>query len=1061
MDDYGLNYSILSITAPGVNFLASKPKKAQALARELNHILHDYTQTHPTKLGALCLLPLPNVKHALAEISYCLDELDFDGVGLYTNYNGLYLGDERLDPVFQALNERNATVFVHPTIPGCQAATLGYGGPLTEYPFDTIRAVENMLLTGQRQRYPNVTMIFPHGGGAIPYLAGRIAGVATLDELGALDPAHTIAQLRGYYFDTASAYSAIQLQALKAFGGVGRIVTGTDFPYVPVNQAKPGLASIQANGGFNSSEMGRINNGNVLSIFPRIRDKLRLLHIGLALLLLSLYLLRLITNRFKSGLRDIPGPALAKHTRLWKLYSVWKGDHHTTEINLHRKYGPLVRIGPNHVSVGDPSAIPIIYGLNQGFTKTGFYPIQSISWEKRPQMNLFSTRDEAFHRSQKRPVANAYSMTSLLEMEDAVDSCTHLFMNRLREFSAHKTAVDLGTWLQYYAFDVIGEVTFAKKLGFLEEGRDVDDMMETIQGILQYASLCGQIPDAHPFLLGNPLFPVFIPSMESWNQVLQFTLKALNARVSLGKDQDNMQEHRPDAGNDMLSRWLAIHRSDPQKLSKRDIIVHTSTNVFAGSDTTAIALRAIFYLLLRHPSALAKVQNEIDTADKQGKLSNPISYRESVMHFPYLAAVFKEAMRLHPSVGLILERHVPPQGASIAGKHIPAGTVVGINAWVLHQNPDVYPNPEVFVPERWLESSPAELKAMEQSFFAFGAGSRTCIGKNISLMEMHKIVPQILREFEVRLHEPEREWKTRNVWFVQQEGLVRQSKLLSPRNTSLLTQRQQPRLNHLNQPLDMLPRTHEPTLQPKTLKHDLYVRHFNIPQEPAHDNAPPERTQRTKTRSQQRTRLDSRRRKVKIRIRVPSTRCLAEELAIPCRIVRDSNRPQAKPVSSVDFLQRGERVCIPTSSNDSGTHRQRHSHGSATITPSSRRDDDDLARFDIHLGQPAKRHKEHRHQSQLREAVPQAPHEDILVQRVEVLQREARVLGVRGVTPFPVHQFLCCGRPAVEAVQDGLVGGVPRADHSGDSVRTDLEYASDGAVARGHGEGEWVGTGAV
>jgi hypothetical protein len=89
----------------------------------------------------------------------------------------------------------------------------------------------------------------------------------------------------------------------------------------------------------------------------------------LALLLLSVYLLRLITNRFKSGLRDIPGPTLAKYTRLWKLYSVWKGDHHTTEISLHRKYGPLVRIGPNHISVGDPASIPIIYGLNQGFTK--------------------------------------------------------------------------------------------------------------------------------------------------------------------------------------------------------------------------------------------------------------------------------------------------------------------------------------------------------------------------------------------------------------------------------------------------------------------------------------------------------------------------------------------------------------------------------------------------------------------------------------------------------------------------------------------------------------------
>jgi hypothetical protein len=85
--------------------------------------------------------------------------------------------------------------------------------------------------------------------------------------------------------------------------------------------------------------------------------------------ILALLILRLLANRFKRGLRDIPGPAIAKYSRLWKFYSVWKGDHHLTEIDLHRKHGSLVRIGPNHISVGDPSAISTIYGLNRGFTK--------------------------------------------------------------------------------------------------------------------------------------------------------------------------------------------------------------------------------------------------------------------------------------------------------------------------------------------------------------------------------------------------------------------------------------------------------------------------------------------------------------------------------------------------------------------------------------------------------------------------------------------------------------------------------------------------------------------
>lgn len=86
-------------------------------------------------------------------------------------------------------------------------------------------------------------------------------------------------------------------------------------------------------------------------------------------ILLAAVALHLLRNRFKRGLRDIPGPTAAKYTRLWKLHSVWKGDHHNTAIDLHRKYGSLVRIGPKHVSVGDPDAIPVIYGLNKGFTK--------------------------------------------------------------------------------------------------------------------------------------------------------------------------------------------------------------------------------------------------------------------------------------------------------------------------------------------------------------------------------------------------------------------------------------------------------------------------------------------------------------------------------------------------------------------------------------------------------------------------------------------------------------------------------------------------------------------
>lgn len=255
--------------------------------------------------------------------------------------------------------------------------------------------------------------------------------------------------------------------------------------------------------------------------------------------------------------------------------------------------------------------------------------------------------------------------------------------------------------------------------------------------------------------------------METWNEVVNFTVKAVKSKSKAFERDAELDAETLEAEGDMLSRWSALMLSG--KMSSRDIIVHLSANVFAGSDTTAIAARAVFYFLMKNPDKMKKLQQQIDEADKAGRLKNAISYKETMTYLPYLEAVIKEAMRLHPSVGLILERHVPPSGATICGQHMPGGTVVGINAWVLHHDPSVYESPNSFWPERWLEASPEKLRDMEQSFFAWGSGSRTCMGKNMALIALHKIVPLVLREFDLTI---EGDWKTTNKWFVQQEGLV-------------------------------------------------------------------------------------------------------------------------------------------------------------------------------------------------------------------------------------------------------------------------------------------------
>jgi cytochrome P450 len=171
-----------------------------------------------------------------------------------------------------------------------------------------------------------------------------------------------------------------------------------------------------------------------------------------ALPCIALVVLFSIIRSKYNGLSKIPGPWLASYTKLWRLYDVYKGHAHLTAIRLHRQYGPLVRIAPNVVSVADPREISRIYNIKGDYTKTGFYPIQCVSWKKQPQMNLFSTRDENEHREQRKKVANAYTLEALLKMEPAIDDCSKLLVSKMCGYADRDELVDLGSWLQYYGW---------------------------------------------------------------------------------------------------------------------------------------------------------------------------------------------------------------------------------------------------------------------------------------------------------------------------------------------------------------------------------------------------------------------------------------------------------------------------------------------------------------------------------------------------------------------------------------------------------------------------------
>ena len=203
---------------------------------------------------------------------------------------------------------------------------------------------------------------------------------------------------------------------------------------------------------------------------------------------------------------------------------------------------------------------------------------------------------------------------------------------------------------------------------------------------------------------------------------------------------------------DFLTRFQDAHAKDPGFISTDCVLGWTVSNIFAGSDTTDITLRAVFYNLLKNPLTLQKLPDELSQQKKQGtfKRHDALVQWDEVRDLPYLGTVINEALRCHPAVGIPLERIVPSRGITVVGHFIPGGTIIGCSAWALHRNESVFvPEPESFRPERWLEGSPKQRTLMGRSLFSFGAGSRTCIGKNISLLGMQKLVPAILRTFKV------------------------------------------------------------------------------------------------------------------------------------------------------------------------------------------------------------------------------------------------------------------------------------------------------------------------
>jgi cytochrome P450 len=407
-------------------------------------------------------------------------------------------------------------------------------------------------------------------------------------------------------------------------------------------------------------------------------------------------LITILYNLFFDPLRDIPGPFWARLSRLWELKMAFSGRMHETLVELHQTHGmfpskltlrphpplqsslivvgPVVRVGPNTYSFSQPEDVATIYSASASktFPKSNFY--NTSGDPARP--NIFSMTSEKQHTQRKRKLAGLYNMSTMVHYEAAVDAVNSILKQKFSGLAESADAVNLPELMQFYAFDVIGQISVSpashntcsyssvltcfvhidRTFGMIEAGRDIDDFVAITKEALLYMGTVGLFAEMHPlFVWWNKL---------SGGRNAGVALEKL-AKKSLEKaGKQGISNEGASRSDPFVSKLIRMHEGGT--VGTDDMIDSIGANIAAGSDTTAITLSAAFYHLYRNPDILAKLRAEIDGRP------DPISFEES-QQMPYLQAVINETLRIHPAVGYLLRRKVPQGGSCLAGRQFPQG----------------------------------------------------------------------------------------------------------------------------------------------------------------------------------------------------------------------------------------------------------------------------------------------------------------------------------------------------------------------------------------------------
>ncbi|KAF2444589.1 putative P450 monooxygenase [Karstenula rhodostoma CBS 690.94] len=472
--------------------------------------------------------------------------------------------------------------------------------------------------------------------------------------------------------------------------------------------------------------------------------------IFLACISVKLWFFTTLLIKWKFPLTRVPGPTFARWSRFWLVKALFAGRFADELVDLHKKYGPIVRIGPRHVIISDADSIRRILAVDSSYTRGPWFDSLRLHMTRA---NVISERDPRRHSHMRSILGPGLSGHSIFDMESTIDEHVKGWIAMLQG-TARSGSVDLSTSLPLLTVDLISHLCLGKSFDCSKSKTDRYGFIRAMRSgmiIQQYTSLFPELQSVLAWLGKLRLFrPLVYPTHKDnfgVGPAMQLIHGALQKKINAS--------HNGDTKADMMTSFIARGLPTDQVESEMIIILA------GGTDTTSTAAQGVIFSILSDKTIYKRLRAEIDDFCYINKRSLKYPIQDAVARkMPYLQACIYEGLRRYPPLFQLRERVVSPMGDCIHGYEIPPGTFVGINGLATQLDTIYGHDPEVFRPERWLTKHTAHLKNMHRTLeLVFGYGSSRCLGVKMAYTELNKIIFELFAHFDLSFLDPLQPWK--------------------------------------------------------------------------------------------------------------------------------------------------------------------------------------------------------------------------------------------------------------------------------------------------------------